>query len=33
MNQIALWASTITFKFRLPVSKITNKIAELKINS
>ena len=32
-NHIALWASIFTVKFKLPVSKITNKIAELNINS
>jgi hypothetical protein len=32
-NQIALCASILTVKFKLPVNKITNNIAELKINS
>lgn len=32
-NQIALWASIFTVKFKLPVSKITNNIAELNISS
>jgi hypothetical protein len=31
--QIALWDSILTVKLRLPVNKITNKIAELNINS
>lgn len=33
INQTAFWASIITVKFKLPVISITNKIAELKINS
>jgi len=33
INQITLCDSTFTLKLRLPVSKITNKIAELKISS
>jgi hypothetical protein len=33
INQIALWDSILTVKLRLPVNKITNKIAELNINS
>ena len=33
MNHMALWASTFTVKFKLPVSKITSNIAELKISS
>lgn len=32
-NHIALWASIFTVKFKLPVSKTTNSIAELNINS
>ena len=33
INQTALWASIFTDRFKLPVKNITNKIAELKINS
>ena len=33
INQIAFWASTIALIFKLPVNSITNKIAELNINS
>jgi len=33
INQIALCASILTVKFKLPVKKITNSIAELKTNS
>lgn len=33
INQIALWASIFTDKFKLPVNNTTNKMAELKINS
>jgi len=33
INQMALWASIFTVKFKLPVKKTTNRIAELKINS
>jgi hypothetical protein len=33
INQTAFWASIITVKFKLPVKKIINSIAELKINS
>lgn len=32
-NQIVFWASTIALMFKLPVSSIINKIAELNINS
>ena len=32
-NHIALWASIFTVKFKLPVSKTTNNIAELNISS
>ena len=32
-NQIAFWASTITVIFKLPVNRITNRIAEVSINS
>ena len=33
INQIALWLSIFTVRFKLPVSMITNNIAELNINS
>ena len=33
MNQIALWASMLTVKFKLPVNKTTSNIAELSISS
>ena len=33
MNHIALWASILTVRFKLPVNIITSNIAELKINS
>ena len=33
INQIALWASILTVKFKLPVSSITRSMAELNINS
>jgi len=33
INHMVFWASTITVKFKLPVNKTTNNIAELNINS
>jgi hypothetical protein len=33
IKKTAFWDSTLTVKFKLPVSKITTKIAELNINS
>ena len=33
INQTAFWASIFTLRFKLPVKKITSKMAELKINS
>jgi hypothetical protein len=33
INQTVLWASILTVKFKLPVKKTTNKIAELNTNS
>ena len=33
MFQITFWDSTFTEIFKLPLNKITNKIAELNINS
>jgi hypothetical protein len=33
INQTAFCDSILTVKFKLPVNKITNRIAELKINS
>jgi len=33
INQIAFWAYILTVRFKLPVNRITNNIAELKINS
>ena len=33
INQIALWLSILTVRFKLPLKKITSNIAELNINS
>jgi hypothetical protein len=33
INHIALWASILTVRFKLPVNITTSNIAELKINS
>jgi hypothetical protein len=33
INQIALWLSIFTVRFKLPVNMITNSIAEVNINS
>jgi hypothetical protein len=33
INHIALWASILTVRFKLPVSITTSNIAELNINS